>query len=62
MIFAAQPLMQVVGAVTCLASLLQHAESDCCSVMCDAYPRMQVISRLRFFGLGFGVQVGFLNS
>ena len=61
MIFAAQPLMQVVGAVTCLASLLQHAETDCCSVLCDAYPRMQVILVLMFFLFRIGVYVEFVN-
>ena len=43
MIFAPLPLTQAVGAITCLASLLQHADADCCSVLCDAYPRMQVM-------------------
>ena len=43
MIFAPLPLTQAVGATTCLASLLQHADADCCSVICDAYPRMQVV-------------------
>lgn len=63
MIFAAQPLMQVVGAVTCLASLLQHAETDCCSVLCDAYPRMQVILVLKFFLLRIGhFTVSFLSQ
>jgi hypothetical protein len=42
MITAPQPSMQTVGAVSCLASLLQHADGDCCSVICDSYPRIQV--------------------
>jgi hypothetical protein len=45
MICAPQPALQAVGAITCLASLLQHAEQDCCGVLCDAYPRMQVWRR-----------------
>lgn len=54
--------MQTGGAITCLASLLQHSEKDCCSVICDAYPRMQVViqsSRLTLVVQFFVVQFWF---